>query len=140
MSGSGCALSVWPPLGERMGESEGGWWYLSQTHNGVSHPFFLPPTIKVGSRIPGRRCHKGDCCLSRVESPCRDHANPLGGLKPPPPSPMTSPEVGQQSLGRGGLGNPVCSMPLPLPWRVTMHIHTVKALRSPAGERYWAQE
>ena len=111
VSGSECAPSAWPLLGG----SGGGWWCLSQPHDGVSRPFFLPPTIKEGLEPQGGDVtDKGDCCLSQVGSPGKDHAIPLGGLKPHPLHPWHHLKWNNSTGGEVSWGNPVCSLPQPL--------------------------
>ena len=104
-------------------------------------PFLLSPNNHQGGlEIPREEMsqpHRSSSCLSQVESPCRHPCHParVSGLHTLHPGHFPKWNTGTRREGKPG--QPCMFYALPhLPWRVTMDIHIVKALRSPAAEKH----
>ena len=98
------------------------WEALGVDGGTCSRPMMGSP-IPSSSHQPSRRAwkpqggdviDKGDCCLSQVGSPGKDHAIPLGGLRLHPLHPWHHLKWNNSTGGEVSWGNPVCSLPEPL--------------------------
>lgn len=115
-----CAPSALPPLGER-------WEGLK-----VNRPSHLGVSREVMSQL-----HRSSSCLSQVEPPCRHLCHPARVPDLHTLHPWRFPKWNTGTRREGKPGQPCMFYALPhLPWRVTMDIHIVKALRSPTAEKH----